>query len=339
MRTTTSSNSNEIHSQTNGSTNSATIPQNAQSNNSLSIPVNKRTTTSSNSNEIHSQTNGSTNSATIPKNAQFKKLTTLDNKPPSFFEPTPRLEMIDSLLEALSAKWDNKSNDTESPDMCEPSWMSNGAIYELAQSAEITPSEAFEYLRRCHNCGSKLAIFGSVYCKEICQKCCEDSHCDCFWGDSCQVCTSGEFIYWNLLDSTFKPEEYQDELPDELTIYLEDPSQTAADLYAEPEPFLLLRDYIRGMSGLRCFSKEGGKCQMYGCAETGGYCSSHWTRISSAEQAAAIEAYLTEEPIRRQQQEQQERLMKLEVEKSIKGCTDCGDGSNGSRCHACACTK
>ena len=148
--------------------------------------------------------------------------------------------MIDSLLEAMSAKCDNESpnsrDQAEQDEPAEPSWMSNGAIYELAQSAEITPSEAFEYLRRCHNCGSKLAIFGSVYCKEICQQCCEDSHCDCFWGDSCQVCTSGEFVYWNLLDSTFKPEEYQDELPSELTIYLEDPSRSSVEPGCECEP-------------------------------------------------------------------------------------------------------
>ena len=66
MRTTTSSNSNEIHSQqTNGSPDCATILRNAQSqgktilNKSPSIPVNKRTTPSSNPNEIHSQIDAS----------------------------------------------------------------------------------------------------------------------------------------------------------------------------------------------------------------------------------------------------------------------------------------
>jgi len=219
-----------------------------------SIPVNKRTTPSTNPNEIHSQTNSSPNCANI-----------LDNKSPSFFEPTPRLEMIDSLLEALSAKWDNKSNYSESPnshEQAEPSWMSNGAIYELAQSAEITPSEAFEYLRRCHNCGSKLAVFGSVYCKEICQKCCEDSHCDCFWEDSCQVCTSGEFMYWNLLDSTFNPEEFQDGLPTELTTYLEDPTRTSADQFAEADCSWCWQYHCKYLSILSC---RNPKCELCYC--------------------------------------------------------------------------
>ena len=78
---------------------------------------------------------------------------------------------------------------------------------------------------------------------------------------------------------------------------------------------------------------------MYGCAETGGYCSSHWTGLTSAKQAAAIEAYTTEEPIRRQRQEEQKRLELERDEKSRKGCTDCGDGSYVSRCYACACSK
>jgi len=94
------------------------------------------------------------------------------------------------------------------------------------------------------------------------------------------------------------------------------------------------------MSGLLCFSRAGGKCEMYGCAERGGYCSSHWAALTSAEQDAAIEAYTTEEPIRRQRQEEKIKRLELEAyEKSIKGCSDCGDGSNGSRCYACACTK
>ena len=59
---TPSSNSNEIHSQTNGSSDSATIFQNAQSNNTPSIPVQTRTTPSSNPSEIHSQTNDSAQS-------------------------------------------------------------------------------------------------------------------------------------------------------------------------------------------------------------------------------------------------------------------------------------
>ena len=222
-----------------------------------------RTTTSPNPNEIHSQTNSFPDSATIIANAQSEGLTILSNKSPSFFEPTPRLVMIDSLLEAMSAKYDNESpNSRDQAEPAEPSWMSNGAIYELAQSAQITPSEAFEYLRRCHNCGSKLAVFGSVYCKEICQQCCEDSHCDCFWGDSCQVCTSGEFMYWNLLDSTFNPEECQDELPSELTIYLEDPSRTSADPYAEPDCSWCWQYHCKYLSILSC---RNPKCELCYC--------------------------------------------------------------------------
>ena len=45
----------------------------------MSIPVNKRTTTSSNSSEIHSQTNGSSDSTTILRNVQSKKPTTQVN--------------------------------------------------------------------------------------------------------------------------------------------------------------------------------------------------------------------------------------------------------------------
>lgn len=78
---------------------------------------------------------------------------------------------------------------------------------------------------------------------------------------------------------------------------------------------------------------------MYGCADRGGYCSSHWTGLTTAEQAAAIEAYTTEEPKRRQRQEEKKRLELEAYEESIKGCSNCGNGSNGSRCYVCACTK
>ena len=118
-----------------------------------------------------------------------------------YFQPTPYLEEVDkqlsimyykSLVEPPVKMIHTRENGVYEPSMEE-------VVFNLAKTLEIGPSEAFEYLRRCHNCGNSDMKLCNVYCNQRCQMYCEAFEYPCFWKDECMLCNNSKFKYWNII--------------------------------------------------------------------------------------------------------------------------------------------
>lgn len=61
---------------------------------------------------------------------------------------------------------------------------------------DISTTEAFEILRRCHYCGSTNMEFGDAYCSERCQKHHFEYNYSCYWNqktNNCKMCIYNEY--------------------------------------------------------------------------------------------------------------------------------------------------
>jgi hypothetical protein len=95
--------------------------------------------------------------------------------------PTPHLEQLDK---DLSEAYEEKDITDDNRD----------CIETYKHEFNISASEAFELLRRCHYCGSTEMKFGEEYCSQIC----DDNHMDhsCYWNrecaTNCKICKHNE---------------------------------------------------------------------------------------------------------------------------------------------------
>lgn len=102
------------------------------------------------------------------------------------FVPTPHLEQLDKDLSEAYEK-DNLHMIVLADDNRE-------CIETYKNEFNISASEAFELLRRCHYCGSTEMKFGEEYCSQIC----DDNHIDhpCYWNrecaTNCKICKDNE---------------------------------------------------------------------------------------------------------------------------------------------------
>ena len=118
-----------------------------------------------------------------------------------YFQPTPHLEELDEQLSIMYyeslVEPPVKMIHTREDGVYEPSM--EEVVFNFAKTLEIGPSEAFEYLRRCHNCGNTDMKLCDVYCNQRCQSLCEDFEYPCFWEDDCMLCNNSNFKYWNII--------------------------------------------------------------------------------------------------------------------------------------------
>lgn len=97
------------------------------------------------------------------------------------FVPTPHLEQLDK---DLSKAYEEKNMTDDNRDRIET----------YKHEFNISASEAFELLRRCHYCGSSEMKFGEEYCSSICNQ----NHMDhpCYWNrecaTNCKICKHHE---------------------------------------------------------------------------------------------------------------------------------------------------
>ena len=96
------------------------------------------------------------------------------------FVPTPHLEQLDKDLSKAYEEEDEHDN--------------RDCIETYKHEFNISASEAFELLRRCHYCGSSEMKFGEEYCSSIC----DQNHMDhpCYWNrecaTNCKICKHHE---------------------------------------------------------------------------------------------------------------------------------------------------
>ena len=101
------------------------------------------------------------------------------------FVPTPHLEQLDKDLSEAYEKYIEEKDMTDDNRDC---------IETYKNEFNISASEAFELLRRCHYCGSTEMKFGEEYCSQIC----DDNHMDhpCYWNcecaTNCKICKHNE---------------------------------------------------------------------------------------------------------------------------------------------------
>ena len=118
-----------------------------------------------------------------------------------YFQPTPHLEELDERLSIMYyeslVEPPVKMIHTREDGVYEPSM--EEVVFNFAKTLEIGPSEAFEYLRRCHKCGNTDMKLCDVYCNQRCQSLCEDFEYPCFWEDDCMLCNNSNFKYWNII--------------------------------------------------------------------------------------------------------------------------------------------
>ena len=102
------------------------------------------------------------------------------------FVPTPHLEQLDKDLSEAYEK-DNLHMIVLADD-------NRDCIETYKHEFNISASEAFELLRRCHYCGSTEIKFGEEFCSQIC----DDNHMDhpCYWNrecvTNCKICKNNE---------------------------------------------------------------------------------------------------------------------------------------------------
>lgn len=101
------------------------------------------------------------------------------------FVPTPYLEQLDKDLSEVYEKYIEEEKDEYDNRDC---------IETYKHEFNISASEAFELLRRCHYCGSSKMKFGEEYCSSIC----DQNHMDhpCYWNrecaTNCKICKHHE---------------------------------------------------------------------------------------------------------------------------------------------------